>query len=1014
MVTGGDFDDQVLARTVREHRRRAGLSQQALADMAGMSVRTLRELEQGRVDRPRRDTVTRLADSLGLDDDDRAILCGPTDASRRVPARVEVLGPVRVRVGTTSAPTGSTPQRSLLALLALRNGRPVRLDEIVEALWGVRPPKSHRTIVQIYIGALRRIVDEPPGVLSHVAGGYQLDLPAGRLDVADFWAEAAAGRRLAAQGDHAAAAHRFGLGLELWRGPIAEDTPIRHHPDAAELGAERVRTALDWSDAALAGGKLHGITGTLRALVREDPMHEALHARLMLVLAAGGEQAAALATFADIRGRLAEELGVQPGPELRAAQLRVLHQTAVGPVAPGAGTPPPVLAQLPPDVRGFAGRTDELRRLDEIAASAGQQPTAVVIAAVAGTAGVGKTALAVHWAHRVAAQFPDGQLFVNLRGFDGTGTLTQPTEAIRGFLEALGVPATRMPTNLDALIGLYRSQLSGKRVLIVLDNARDAEQVRPLFPGAPGCLVLVTSRNKLTSLAAAEAARLLSLDPLTDAEARQLLAQRLGRQQVDSQPEAVAAIIVACERLPLALGIVAARAAIHAAQPLSTLADQLAHARRRLDLLTTGDDVTDVRAVFSWSYQVLKPEAARMFRLLGLHPGSHITTTAAASLAGLPARQAENLVAELVAVNLLIAHSAGRYRLHDLLRAYATELAHDSDSQTERDAARQRLLDHYLHTANNAMSLVRPSRIALNLNPLVAGATEEAPADQDGALGWLNAEHTTLMALAGDAAHHRRDAYAWWLPRVIEEMLDRRGQWSELASIMKAALRAAEQSGDREGQAHAHSGLARAHLRLGPEGQADRHIRRAMEVFGELGDRPQESIAVRNLTRVACMEGRWEDALGYATRALELSTVEGRSEAHVGCLNNLGWIHAHLGNYGLALDYCEQALEVPCDEPIAYASLWDSMGYVNHQRGDHAQAASCYLKAIDIYRNQSEQGDRAKSLVRLGDSYLAAGKSDVAADAWQEALEIFVRLESSEAEPLRAKLAAITSAGSAT
>ena len=1008
MITGGDIDDQELARVVRQHRQRVGLSQRALADMAGMSVRTLRDLELGRVSRPRRDTVTRLADSLGLNEHDRTVLLGPAAGGPPAPARVEILGPVRVRVGGAAVPIGSTQQRSLLALLALGNGRPVGLDEIVDALWGVRPPKSHRTIVQIYIGTLRRILEpqrdglSQPGALARVAGGYQLQLPTGRLDVADFWAEAAAARRLVAQGEHAAAAGRFGLALGLWRGPIAADTSIRHHPDVSELGAERVRTALDWSDSALACRNFQGITRTLRVLVREDPMHEALHARLMLVLAAGGEQSAALATFDDIRGRLAEELGVQPGPELRAAQLRVLNQKATDDHAsPPAGPPAP--AQLPPDVRGFAGRTDEMRRLDKIAVGAGDQPTAIVIAAVAGTAGVGKTALAVHWAHRVAGRFPDGQLFVNLRGFDAAGTLTQPAEAIRGFLEALGVPADQVPTNLDALVGLYRSRLSTKRMLIVLDNARDAEQVRPLFPGAPGCLVLVTSRNQLASLAAAEAAQLLPLDLLTDVEARQLLAQRLGREQVDSQPEAVADIIASCERLPLALGIVAARAAIHAQQPLAALADRLAQAR--LDLLTTGDEHTDVRAVFSWSYQVLKPEAARMFRLLGLHPGPHITTSAAASLAGIPVRQAEVLLAELAAVNLLLAQDARRYRLHDLLRDYATELAQDSESRPERDAAQHRLLDHYLHTANNAMVLIRPSRVPLNLTAPAAGATMEALADQESALAWLNAEHAALLALTRDAAQHRQDAYAWRLPRALEEMLERRGQWSELAAIMKAALDAAVRSGDREGQAHGHNGLARAYNRLGPQEQAVKHIELAMEIFEEIGDRAHVSVAVRNLTLVATRHGRWEDALRYATRALQLSVHEARPESRLGCLNNLGWIHAHLGNYELALRYCEQALDVPCDEPIAHACLWDSMGYVYHQLGNHAQAADCYLKAVDVYHRQGEQTDRAKSLSRLGDTHLAAGKPDAATDAWRQAMDIFVRLGSPDAETLRLKLA---------
>lgn len=332
-------NDQLSAPVLRQHRQQAGLTQQALADLAGLSVRTLRDLEVGRARRPRRSTMTRLADALGLADRDRARLLRSPSKDHAAPVRVEVLGPVRVITGGVATPVGSVLQRSLLALLALRSGRPAELDEIVEALWGADPPPSHRTIVQGCVAALRQLLEPQRhrygqgDVLALVPGGYQLQLPAARLDVADFRAQVAAGRMLAAKGKHGAAALHFRLAAGLWRGPIAADTPIRHQPEASALAAERIRTTLEWSDAALACGHFREIAPTLQAIVREEPLHEALHARLMLVLAAGGERAAALVAFADIRGRLAEELGLEPGEELRAAQLRILNQQAIAPIA---------------------------------------------------------------------------------------------------------------------------------------------------------------------------------------------------------------------------------------------------------------------------------------------------------------------------------------------------------------------------------------------------------------------------------------------------------------------------------------------------------------------------------------------------------------------------------------------------------------------------------------------------------------------------------------------------------
>ena len=453
-------------------------------------------------------------------------------------------------------------------------------------------------------------------------------------------------------------------------------------------------------------------------MAAEYPLDEQVHAQLMVALYRTGRQADALSVYRRLRRTLAEELGIDPGQALRELETAILRQDpsldtpapaiALRPAAPAALVP----AQLPPTVAAFAGRSTELASLDAILPRQGQggpgQDAAVVISVIAGTAGVGKTALAVHWAHRVAARFPDGQLYVNLRGFDPCGPAADPAQALRGFLDAFALPPERIPASLDAQMALYRSLLAGKRVLVVLDNARDAEQVRPLLPGSPGCLAIVTSRNHLTGLIATQGAHPLDLDLLTPAEARELLARRLGTGRAGGEPEAVDEIIAGCAGLPLALTIAAARAATSPGFPLDVFAAELREASRVLDPFDAGDVATDVRAVFSWSYRALSPDAARLFRLLSLHPGPDITVTAAASLAGIPAARARALLAELTRGHLLAEPRPGQYAFHDLLRAYATEQTHAHDDDDARRSAAGRVLDHCLHAAHAAATLIDP------------------------------------------------------------------------------------------------------------------------------------------------------------------------------------------------------------------------------------------------------------------------------------------------------------------
>ncbi|OLE29796.1 MAG: SARP family transcriptional regulator, partial [Actinobacteria bacterium 13_1_20CM_3_71_11] len=698
------------------------------------------------------------------------------------------------------------------------------------------------------------------------------------------------------------------------------------------------------------------------------------------------------------RQRLVEELGTDPGPELQAIHQALLRGR---PAPPSAAVP----AQLPLDVRGFTGRERELSRLDGILATAGEQPTAptaVVISALWGTAGVGKTALAVHWAHRVAERFPDGQLYVNLRGFDPSGPAMTPAEAVRGFLDALGAAPHQIPVSLSAQVGLYRSLLAGKRVLVALDNAASAEQVRPLLPGAPGCLVVVTSRNQLTSLVAAEGARPLPLDLLTPDEARQLLTRRLGVDRVAAEPSAVAEIVALCAGLPLALAIVAARAAT---QPEYALAD-LAAELRGLDTLSGGDAATDVRAVFSWSYQALGGTAARLFRLLGLHPGPDIARDAAASLAGEPV---DALLAELAGAHLVAVQTPGRYSFHDLLRAYAVEQAHAVDSEADRRAAVRRLVDYYVQTAHAAAVAVQPHR-DLGTPPDAAGGVTPTPLDAaPPALDWFTAEHAVLMGILDRAVREGFDLHAWHLAWVLMTFFDLRGHWHDWADAARVALGAAERLGDRPRVAQSHRGVAGAYTQLGRYEDAYEHYRRAYLIYGELGDVMGQGRTSLTLSQVFDRQARYREALSHGEQALSFFRAAGHTVGQARALNAIGWYHAQLHDYEQALACCEPALELlqEVGDQRGTAETWDSIGYAQHHLGRYAEAVSSYRNAIALCRELGDRYHEASCLNHLGDTYLAAGDADAARRAWQAGLDIHGRLDRPGGDELRAKLAAL-------
>ena len=732
---------------------------------------------------------------------------------------------------------------------------------------------------------------------------------------------------------------------------------------------------------------------------------------LIRLLGASPAEQGALATARDRVEERRRHTNPEHPPAGRAGRATVRARSA-GTRAGTSVARLPVPRQLPPALPGFVGRAAQLAQLDAGCAGHGTPGCAesTTTMTLSGTAGVGKTTLALHWAHRVADRFPDGQLYVDLRGFDATGAVVTAAEAVRGFLEALEVPPERIPTHLPAQVGLYRSLLAGRRMLVLLDNARDVEQVRPLLAGGPSCLFLVTSRHRLAGLIATEGARQIAVDLLSTAEAWQLLARRLGAARLTGEPQAVDEMIERCVRLPLALAVLAARGAAHPAFPLSAIVTELREASRLLDSFDGGDTGTDVQSVFSWSYRNLTPPAARLFRLFGAHPGPDIGIAAAASLAGLPRSQVPRLLAELAHAHLVTEHAPGRFTAHDLLRAYAGELAESLDSAEERQAAVRRGLDHYLHTAHAAALLVQPGRDPVALAAAPPGVTPEELTDHAAALAWFTTEYPVLLAAVSHARRTGFDGHAWQLAWTLVDFLQRRGNWLDLAAAQQAALAGAQRAGDRVGQANAHRDLARVLCRLGRLDEAVAHYREALILFGALGDHTGQARTHRAFGAMFDGLGRYAEALEHGQRALALYRAAGHLAGEASARNGVGWAHAQLGQYGPALEHCSQALTLlrPTGDRHGEANTWDSLGFIHDRRGQHRRAIRCYGRALALYRRIGDRYDEADTLTRLGETRQAAGDVHGALRTWRRALDIFDDLGHPDAARVRDRLHRVT------
>jgi DNA-binding SARP family transcriptional activator/DNA-binding XRE family transcriptional regulator len=875
MVPGDSNLTSQFGSLVRAYRHDMGLTQRELAARAGLSVAALRDFEQSRRHRPRPGSLAALADALGLDDDRAAGLARAAALPRQRAAGptsppppggpglmrtmrwsrpgeglwLAVLGPLQAWRDEVPLDLGPPARRAVLGLLLMDPGVPVRRETIVDVLWGESPPRTAGGLVQAHVSRIRKLLGRDrragdDGVIDLVGGAYRLGLSGLGMDLLAFRDLAARAAAARAGGDGATAVECYERAVSLWRGePLADVDPLSGHPGVTALRQELIDVLLLYAEVACMRGQYQGVLPRLQALANAEPLNEPVHARLMIALAGSGQQAAAIRLYEDVRSRLDRELGLYPGDELAEAYVRVLRQDirAGDQVRPSARPPVPAASryvvprQLPAAPRCFTGRGSALAQLSALAERIPMQAGSVVIAALTGMAGIGKSALAVHWAHQVAERFPDGQLFVNLRGTGPSGAPVAPTDAMSGFLTALGVRPARIPPDIDGQAALYRSLLADRRMLIVLDNALDAEQVRPLLPGAPGCLVLVTSRNRLTGLAT-QGAYLMALDVLTDAESRDLLALHLGDGRTLADPAAASELTTLCGRLPLALCDAAARAVARPGLPLDALATELRDARDRLDVLETGETATSVRMAFSWSRGRLGNPASRMFRLLGIHPGPDITVHAAASLAGLPPRHASQALTELCDEHLLTEYAPGRYACHDLLRCYAAEEAASRESEADRRAAVGRVLNHYLHAGALATGVLYSYQAEILMAALQPGVTPEKIAGPRQAADWLENERHVLLALVTQAAHGGYAPYAWELPWVVGWYLQGEGSWQRLAAAQESALVVAAGLGDLAGLVMAREHLGWLRLLLGDIIGASQHLAEAVELARQLDD----------------------------------------------------------------------------------------------------------------------------------------------------------------------------------
>jgi DNA-binding SARP family transcriptional activator/tetratricopeptide (TPR) repeat protein len=910
--------------------------------------------------------------------------------------QVRLLGPIDVTVDGAVRPVAGLRRKAVLAVLGLSAGEIVHADRLIDVVWGDKPPPTASNTLQAHVSYLRGVLGARTAIVAR-APGYVLDTG---VDATDLQLA----ERLVRQGkdadDAAQRAADLRAAVALWRGqPLAE---LSGHPwldeQTERLANLHFETVLALIDARLALGEHAQLVPELDRLTLEHPFHEPLHGQLMVALYGAGRQAEALTAYQQLRRSLDEELGIEPSPALRELEAAILRQDDTllpqpSPVrATGSATNSAIPAQLPSPVDGFVGRDAQLAQLDAFlagvntaSAQRGGAPT-LIIAAIGGTAGVGKTSLAVHWGQRVRHQFPDGQLHLDLRGYS-TSPPVQPGQALAQFLHALGVPAERVPPDVDEAAAMYRTLVADRRMLIVLDNAASPDQVRPLLPGSPRCLVVVTSRDRLGGLIVSEGARLLALDVLPPEGAHALLETIIGAGRTAAEPDAVAALAQACGYLPLALRIAAANLAMRPQSSIAGYAAELREGNRLAALRVDGDEQSAVRAAFDLSYATLKPDERCVFRRLALMPGPDADVAVAATLADVERTQARRILGRLVDRHLVRETAIGRFALHDLLRLYARSLADGEDGATVVDAALDRLYAHYVGATEATANLLYRETIRL---PAAAGNAPAASpfGDHIEALAWLDAERANLVALVHAAAEHGPRPAGWRLADNLRGYFYLRRPAADWLSVGTNALRAAE--GHPAPQASAHLSLGVAYNTQGNRDLAIDHFTSALALTQVSGWLEGQAAALNNLGTVHSQTGHHRAAADWFAKAVRVHERAGRPLGQAIAVDNMGIVHRELGEPEAAADLHRQAIALhkATEFPFGHATAQMNLGAAYFDLGRLDESEAQYVEAHALHRQTGNRDREAICLYGLAEVHCAAGRHEQALELARDALAV--------------------------
>lgn len=915
---------------------------------------------------------------------------------------VKVLGSLEVFARHTAVPVPPGHLRVLLSALLLAAGQPVRVDSLAQQLWADRQPVNVRGTLSTYVTRLRRLLGNDV-IVSCPGGGYSLSVNENGVDLHQFRSLVRRAR------DAGSTSHELKLlqeALGLWRGlpftGVESDWLERDIVPALTeewFAATERRIDLD-----LAYGGSGELIAELRQLTNRYSFRESLWSRLISTLYRSGRRADALAAYQQVRTLLRDGLGIEPGEDLRKLHQDLLRDVPVAETARRTTWAP---HQLPHDDANFVGRQNDLAALDRLVTnvdSAGENKPTIIVA-IDGAPGTGKTTLAVHWAHRMTNRYPDVQLFLNLRGYSADDPV-RPAAALEVMLRSLEVPIERIPADLDERSALLRSTLAGRSSLVLLDNARNAAQVRALLPGA-GSLVIVTSRNQLRTLSIRDGAQRLTLRRLSRRDAVQLLSVAAGPERVAAEPQAAGRLTELCDRLPLALAIVAERA--QRADTLSHVVQTLTDEIGRLDSFGSGTD-NDLYAALSWSYRALEPRAAAMFRKLGLHPANDISLDAAAVLADLPVVQAKQVLDQLVDAHMVEQRRSNRYELHDLIRLYATDEAHRTESTVDIQAAIQRVLDWYLHAAVSADTVLQPNRRRDFVAPFEPGMPPPQFADHGQAITWFEQEFDCVRSVVRWAAAREWGSHAWRVAIAMTSFLDRRIAWREGAEILETAQQAAWAAGDRVGEGYTLNSLSCLHMDKGEFRSARDNLEQALDCFKDVSHHVGEMISLSNLGLVLAQVGEAERGLCLCEHALKLARKLDYRRGVAANLDNMGIAYSARGEYEHAIDCLSQANLLFNEIGEVESSLHNlyEIGRAHAAARNYAKSIRALRQAADGLEQLGNRRWQAVVMIELGKAISSAGHPGLARPSWTAALAVMTDLADPRAQELKELLSTTT------